>query len=197
MHLKQVLFALAQFLSQIILLYIGFNTERGLRMCGIAGFVGFSFEQENVDKMLCTMRRRGPDASGFWQDNMCYLLHSRLAIIDPAGGGQPMTLHWGGETYTIVYNGELYNTEEIRVVLKKLGHQFLGHSDTEVVLHAYAQWSEGCVEQFNGIFAFGVWEHKRRKLFVARDRIGVKPLFFRKYNSTFIFASEIKNTGAQ
>ncbi len=161
-------------------------------MCGIAGFVGFSFEQETADKMLCTMRRRGPDASGFWQDNSCCLLHSRLAIIDPAGGGQPMTLCWGGETYTIVYNGELYNTDEIRGVLNKLGHHFLGHSDTEVVLHAYAQWSEGCVEQFNGIFAFGVWEHKRKKLFVARDRIGVKPLFFRKCNSTFIFASEIK-----
>ncbi len=161
-------------------------------MCGIAGFIGFTFEQENVEKMLCTMRRRGPDASGIWQDKSCCLLHSRLAIIDPAGGGQPMTLHWGGETYTIVYNGELYNTEEIRGVLNKLGHHFLGHSDTEVVLHAYAQWQEGCVEQFNGIFAFGVWEHKRRKLFVARDRIGVKPLFFRKYNDTFIFASEIK-----
>ena len=161
-------------------------------MCGIAGFVGLPFEETIGKKMLATMQRRGPDATGIWQDEMCCLLHSRLAIIDLVGGTQPMTLRWGGEVYTITYNGELYNTEEIRAVLIKLGHHFSGHSDTEVVLHAYAQWSEGCVDQFNGIFAFGVWEHKRKKLFLARDRIGVKPLFFRYYDNTFIFASEIK-----
>lgn len=161
-------------------------------MCGIAGFVGLPYEEKIVQNMLATMRRRGPDAVGIWREDMCCLLHSRLAIIDLAGGSQPMTLRWGGETYTITYNGELYNTEEIRALLIKLGHQFLGHSDTEVVLHAYAQWSEDCVEQFNGIFAFGVWEHKRKKLFVARDRMGVKPLFFRKSGNSFLFASEIK-----
>ena len=161
-------------------------------MCGIAGFVGLPYDEAIAQKMLATMRRRGPDATGIWQDEMCCLLHSRLAIIDLAGGAQPMSLRWGAETYTITYNGELYNTEEIRAVLLKLGHHFLGHSDTEVVLHAYAQWAEGCVEQFNGIFAFGIWEHKRKKLFVARDRIGVKPLFFRNYGNTFLFASEIK-----
>ena len=103
-----------------------------------------------------------------------------------------MTLSWKGETYTIVYNGELYNTAEIRSLLLKLGHSFLGHSDTEVVLHAYAQWSEDCVNKFNGIFAFGVWEHKRCKLYLARDRMGVKPLFFTLHNDGFLFASEIK-----
>ena len=161
-------------------------------MCGIAGFVGLPYEEKIAQKMLATMQRRGPDATGIWKDETCCLFHSRLAIIDLAGGAQPMSLRWGTETYTITYNGELYNTEEIRAVLIKLGHRFLGHSDTEVVLHAYAQWSEGCVEQFNGIFAFGIWEHKRKKLFVARDRIGVKPLFFRKHADTFLFASEIK-----
>ncbi len=161
-------------------------------MCAIAGFVGLPYQEETVNNMLATMRRRGPDASGVWHEDACCLLHSRLAIIDLLGGSQPMTLSWKGEQYTVVYNGELYNTEEIRSVLQKLGHRFSGHSDTEVVLHAYAQWLEGCVEQFNGIFAFGVWEHKRKKLFLARDRIGVKPLFYQQTDKTIIFASEIK-----
>lgn len=161
-------------------------------MCGIAGYIGLPYEEKTSQKMLKTMNRRGPDDSGIWHEGNCCLLHSRLAIIDPSGGKQPMTFTWGEETYTLVYNGELYNTEEIREVLIKLGHRFWGHSDTEVVLHAYAQWSEGCVKQFNGIFAFAVWEHKRRKLFLARDRMGVKPLFYREVDGTLIFASEIK-----
>ena len=103
-----------------------------------------------------------------------------------------MQLCWGREVYTIVYNGELYNTDEIRDLLLKLGHRFTGHSDTEVVLHAYAQWSEDCVKRFNGIFAFAVWEHKRKKLFVARDRMGVKPFFYKLHTNGFLFASEIK-----
>ena len=104
-----------------------------------------------------------------------------------------MHLSWQRETYTIVYNGELYNSEEIKKLLQKLGHEFLGHSDTEIVLHAYAQWSEECVDRLNGIFAFAVWEHKRKKLFLARDRIGVKPLFYTLHQNGFLFASEIKS----
>ena len=161
-------------------------------MCAIAGFVGLPYEELIAQKMLGTMKRRGPDGQGIWQKEECCLLHSRLAIIDPVGGSQPMTVSWKGEQFTIVYNGELYNTDEIRSVLVKLGHRFTGHSDTEVVLHAYAQWNEGCVEQFNGIFAFAVWEHKRKKLFLARDKIGVKPLFYKQQADTLLFASEIK-----
>ena len=161
-------------------------------MCGIAGAVGIKMDQITIDKMLATMRRRGPDSDGVFAHNNCCLLHSRLAIIDPLKGQQPMTTCWEGETYTIVYNGELYNTQEIRHILEKTGHRFSGHSDTEVVLHAYAQWSEDCVAKFNGIFAFAVWEHKRKKLFLARDRMGVKPLFYKMQDNTIMFASEIK-----
>lgn len=161
-------------------------------MCGIAGTVGLESSQHITERMLATMERRGPDAAGTFIHNECCLLHSRLAIIDPQRGQQPMSINWGGETYTIVYNGELYNTDQLRVVLEKIGHCFNSHSDTEVVLHAYAQWAEECVLKFNGIFAFAIWEHKRKKLFLARDRMGVKPLFYRQENNRIIFSSEIK-----
>ena len=152
-------------------------------MCAIAGFVSLLYDVATAKKMLTTMNRRGPDDNGIFHQDECCLLHSRLSIIDPAGGAQPMQLSWQGENFTIVYNGELYNTEEIRTLLSRLGHTFNGHSDTEVVLHAYAQWAEGCIERFNGIFAFAVWENKRKKLFLARDRIGVKPLFYKKHRT--------------
>lgn len=103
-----------------------------------------------------------------------------------------MYLEYGGESYTLVYNGELYNTPEIRRELEKEGHHFEGHSDTEVVLHAYAQWGRGCLDRLNGIFAFAVWEENRKRLFLARDRIGVKPLFYSKVPDGLCFASEIK-----
>lgn len=161
-------------------------------MCAIAGFVNLIPAEEAIQQMLPTMRRRGPDGQGIYQCEECTLLHSRLAIIDPEGGKQPMMLEWGMEEFTIVYNGELYNTQELRSDLEKAGHEFLGHSDTEVVLHAYAQWGEKCVERFNGIFALAVWERRVRRLFLARDRIGVKPLFYAPVDGGLIFASEIK-----
>jgi len=142
--------------------------------------------------MLKTMQRRGPDASGIWKQGDTTLLHSRLAIIDPAGGKQPMELSFAGEHYILVYNGELYNTQQIRKELAHIGHDFLGHSDTEVVLHAYAQWGCDCVKKFNGIFAFAVWEQNRKRLFLARDRIGVKPLFYMLHQGGLLFASEMK-----
>ena len=159
-------------------------------MCGIAGMVGL--EDRGTDRMLATMARRGPDSQGIYSVPGCTLLHSRLAIIDPEGGRQPMTLSWAGERYAMVYNGELYNTELLRKTLEQAGHRFLGHSDTEVLLHAYAEFGEGCLEKLNGIYAFAIWEEKRRRLFLARDRIGVKPLFFRQEGENLIFASEIK-----
>ncbi len=161
-------------------------------MCAIAGFIGLKSEESICGKMLATMHRRGPDGNGIYRNRDCTLLHARLAIIDPEGGKQPMELEYGAERYCIVYNGELYNTEEIRYDLLKLGHVFQGHSDTEVVLHAYAQWKEACLNRFNGIFAFGVWEERGNRLFLARDRIGVKPLFYTFHEGGMIFGSEIK-----
>ena len=161
-------------------------------MCAIAGLISLTVGEEICRKMLNTMKRRGPDASGIWQQNDIALLHSRLAIIDPEGGRQPMELLHGGEHYVLVYNGELYNTSEIRKELEQAGHIFLGHSDTEVVLHAYVQWGDACVKKFNGIFAFGVWEKQRKRMFLARDRIGVKPLFYMPHKNGLLFASEMK-----
>ena len=161
-------------------------------MCAIAGVLDLQMEPEIAEKMLRTMARRGPDGRGIFQDPQCGLLHTRLAIIDPEGGQQPMTLDWGQETYVLVYNGELYNTIELQRELEAMGHHFDGHSDTEVVLHGYAQWGEACLEKFNGIFALAVWERNRRRLFLARDRIGVKPLFYTRHREGLLFASEIK-----
>lgn len=139
------------------------------------------------------MSRRGPDGQGIYQREDCALLHTRLAIIDPEGGCQPMALQWGPERYVITYNGELYNTAELRNQLMALDHYFVTHSDTEVLLHAYAQWGADCLEKLNGIYAFGIWEEKNRRLFLARDRMGVKPLFYMCYGNGLLFASEIKS----
>ena len=156
-------------------------------MCGIAGMIGLTAGPEIQKKILATMVRRGPDGNGVFQEGPCTLLHSRLAIIDPLGGAQPMTA--GG--HTIVYNGELYNTSEIRSELEKMGHSFRTQCDTEVVLHAFQEWGEESLHRFNGIFAFVVWDGRR--LFLARDRIGVKPLFYMERPAGLLFGSEIKN----
>lgn len=149
-------------------------------------------DESTISALLSTMRRRGPDGNGsyIWQ-NVC-LLHTRLSIIDPSGGAQPMVLDRGKERYVITYNGELYNTEQLRKELTALGHSFYGHSDTEVLLHGYAQWREGVLEKANGIFAFAVLEEHTGRVFLARDRIGVKPLFFMEHRGGLLFASEMK-----
>ena len=156
-------------------------------MCGIAGMIGLTAGPDIQKKIFATMARRGPDGNGVFQDKNCTLLHSRLAIIDPTGGAQPMN----AAGHTIIYNGELYNTEELRRELTKLGRHFRTRCDTEVVLHSFLQWGEECLEKFNGIFAFAVWDGRR--LFLARDRIGVKPLFYKEHGGGLIFGSEIKN----
>ena len=161
-------------------------------MCAIAGMIGLPFDSQILDTFLSTMRHRGPDGTGSYMERGCCLLHSRLAIIDPARGAQPMVLQWGNEEYVISYNGELYNTEELRNELFVLGHEFSTHTDTEVVLHAYAQWQAESVNKFNGIFAFSVWEKRKRRLFLARDRMGVKPLFYMLHAGGLLFSSEIK-----
>ena len=154
--------------------------------------ISLNAQRETIEKMLLSMAHRGPDAVSWHQMPEAALLHSRLAIIDLDGGQQPMVLDRNGETYILVYNGELYNTEELRYALRKEGHSFRGRSDTEVVLHAYVEYGEDCVHRFNGIYAFAVWEAKAKRLFLARDRIGVKPLFYKLHEGGLLFASEIK-----
>lgn len=161
-------------------------------MCAIAGIIDLTADAPVLEKMLSTMARRGPDERGIYTDGPCCLLHTRLTVIDPEGGSQPMQLCWEGKHYTIVYNGELYNTHEIRQTLLGLGHCFQSHSDTEVLLHGFAQWGQQCLEMLNGIFAFAVWESTEQVLFIARDRMGVKPAFYKRHAGGLIFASEIK-----
>lgn len=161
-------------------------------MCAIAGILNLSAPKRAVDSMLETMKHRGPDGAGVWKGENCTLLHTRLAVIDPANGSQPMVFQRGEKTYVLIYNGELYNTPELRSELENLGHDFTTQTDTEVVLHSYVQWGEECVSRLNGIFSFAVWEEHTRRLFLARDRIGVKPLFFMLYAGGMLFASEIK-----
>ena len=161
-------------------------------MCGIAGMINLSADLDTKRKMIKTMQRRGPDQQGEFNDHGCCLLHCRLSVIAPDSGAQPMTIQWGNRTYTIVYNGELYNTAQVRRALCDCGHTFFGNCDTEVVLRAYIQWGSECLELFNGIYAFAVWESVTRRVFMARDRIGVKPLFYLQREDNLLFASEIK-----
>lgn len=161
-------------------------------MCAIAGIIGLPAKDTVLQKMLATMTRRGPDSVGTASIEDGWLLHARLAVIDLSGGSQPMSVRARKREYTIVYNGELYNTEELRNALVKCGHVFEGHSDTEVLLRSYIEWGEDCLERLNGIFAFAVWDRSERTLFLARDRMGVKPLFFMEHGGGLLFASEIK-----
>ena len=161
-------------------------------MCGIAGQISFTEDMRSMGGVFAgiseALAARGPDAHGEYCDENAYLAHRRLIVIDPENGKQPMTF----EGCTIVYNGELYNTEDIRRLLRTKGVTFSGHSDTEVVLKAYVTLGEDCLGLFNGIFAFAVWDSFRKRLFLARDRIGVKPLFYSLTEDGIVFASEIK-----
>lgn len=163
-------------------------------MCSIAGMIDFYRDVRELDltEMRKSMRSRGPDQRGEYRSADAALFHNRLCVIDPQNGMQPMSAVRGGRHYILVYNGEIYNTDEVRGDLKRLGHAFAGHSDTEVVLGAYIEWREKCVEHLNGIFAFAVWEPEEKRLFLARDRMGVKPLFYTVRDGALLFASEIK-----
>lgn len=166
-------------------------------MCGICGQISFSRDLKDYESYFCNMQNklysRGPDQHGEYFSSDAVLMHRRLAVVDIEKGKQPMTYAVAGDVFTICYNGELYNTDEIRNNLESRGYNFFSHSDTEVVLKAYCEYREKCVEYFNGIFSFAVWEHGSKKLFVARDRMGVKPLFYSICKSGFVFASEIKS----
>jgi asparagine synthase (glutamine-hydrolysing) len=165
-------------------------------MCGLIGWINtqrnISTEKYIMEKMTSTLSKRGPDSYGIYSSQYALLGHRRLTVVDPDGGGQPMIKTVGDNIYVIIYNGELYNTDEIRDKLKARGHMFRSYSDTEVLLTAYIEWGEDCVRYFNGIFAFGIWDENHQKLFIARDPLGVKPLFYTQKGSSFIFGSELK-----
>ncbi len=166
-------------------------------MCSICGIfaprgVGLA-ECAAVREMSRVMRHRGPDAEGFFGAGLAALHHNRLAVVDLTGGAQPMTVVRGGHAYTIVYNGELYNTEELTRELAREGVKCETHSDTEAVVYAYAVWGEDCVLHMNGIFAFSVYDAQEMRLFCARDRMGVKPFFFTRVGDRFLFSSEVKS----
>ncbi|MEH7381117.1 asparagine synthase (glutamine-hydrolyzing) [Bacillus sp. JJ1533] len=165
-------------------------------MCGIVGWVDWHRDLTQqisvIEKMADTLSRRGPDALNVWSSHQISLGHSRLTVVDPVGGTQPMVKEKNGRIFRIVYNGELYNTEDIRKELLKRGYSFQSYSDTEVLLTAYIEWEEKCVEHLNGIFAFAVWDQGKEQLYIARDRLGVKPLFYHQENGSLLFGSEIK-----
>lgn len=164
-------------------------------MCGIAGEINLKSGvelKEYHQNMLKSLSRRGPDDHGIYKTGEAVLIHSRLAVIDPIGGKQPMTAYHAGEEYTICYNGELYNTEEMRKELTALGERFETHTDTEVVLKSFIRLGEKAVEKFNGIFAFAIYNKRKKELFLARDKMGVKPLFYAVRDGGLIFASELK-----
>lgn len=147
--------------------------------------------KELVGRLTRLIAHRGPDGEGVYTDGDVGLGHRRLAIIDlSTAGNQPMP----NETGDVVldYNGEIYNFQQLRAELESLGHVFRSHTDSEVVVHAYEEWGNACVERFDGMFAFAIWDRPRRRLFLARDRFGVKPLYWYLRNSVFMFASEIK-----
>lgn len=162
-------------------------------MCGIGGFVDYERDARRGGPILHGMKRtltpRGPDAEGTYFDEDAALVHRRLIVIDPEGGKQPM--HSPDRNTIIIYNGELYNTPELRTELMSRGHEFVGHSDTEVLLHAYLEWKTDAFARLNGIFAFAIWEKRERRLTLCHDRLGVKPLFFAPIRNGLTFGSTI------
>ncbi|MFH1096474.1 MAG: asparagine synthase (glutamine-hydrolyzing) [Candidatus Desantisbacteria bacterium] len=162
-------------------------------MCGIAGILridGMSPSTELVKKMCDIIKHRGPDSEGFYNDSLIALGHRRLKIIDMVTGKQPMCNEDG--TIWITYNGEIYNYKELKNQLLQKGHRFETNTDTEVIIHLYEEMGEECVHSLRGMFAFAIWDKNQRKLFAARDRLGIKPFYYYYDNKQLIFASEIK-----
>ena len=162
-------------------------------MCGIAGVLNFSGRTPEVcqlRRMIQAIRHRGPDDNGVYTEGAVGLGHARLSIIDVAGGAQPM--HNPERTLSIVFNGEIFNYIELREDLVRKGHRFVTQSDTEVILHLYEEEGEKCVERLNGQWAFAIWDARRKRLFLSRDRLGVRPLFYTQTETGLLFASEIK-----
>lgn len=165
-------------------------------MCGIAGMIDLKDDitsrRDILSLMSESLKNRGPDASGSWISAHALLTHRRLAVVDPEGGVQPMFRESDGCSCVITYNGELYNGDDLKRFLTSKGYSFKSHSDTEILLVSYLEWGPRCVEYLNGIYAFGVWDEKAQSLFLARDRFGVKPLFYSVTGGSLVFASELK-----
>ena len=165
-------------------------------MCGIVGIVNFHHKISNdkyiIEDMKETIAKRGPDENGTYISDNVLLGHRRLIVIDPKGGSQPMIKKYENNEYVIVYNGELYNSDELRIDLINKGYDFNSYSDTEVLLTAYMCYGINAIKKLNGIFAFAIYDKNKGQVFLARDPIGVKPLFYTIINNTVIFASEIK-----
>jgi asparagine synthase (glutamine-hydrolysing) len=172
--------------------------RKGMKsMCGITGWIDWRKDLTQYPTILENMTEsliaRGPDASGTWISQHCAFGHRRLCVMDPENGAQPMIRKHGEYTYTVVYNGELYNALELKRELEQRGHKFKTNCDTEVLLIAFIEWGRACVDRFNGIFAFAAWNEQEQSLFLARDRLGVKPLFYAHWNGMFLFGSEPKS----
>ncbi len=162
-------------------------------MCGIAGLLNMTGAppgEAELEAMIQAVRHRGPDGSGFYRDGDVGLAHARLSIIDIEGGGQP--IHNEDQTVWVDFNGEIFNYLELRRALEASGHRFYTRSDTEVLVHAYEEHGESFVERLNGQFAFALWDRRRRRLLLARDRTGIRPLFYTQAAGRLLFASEIK-----
>jgi len=162
-------------------------------MCGIAGIINLDAGQpvdlDRLQRMRDALRHRGPDGDGVWREGPVGLAHRRLSIVDIAGGAQPMTTD-GNEW--IVFNGEIYNHPELKPQLESMGHRYRTRSDTETILHIYKDAGENCVESLRGMFAFAIWDRQKRQLLLARDRMGIKPLYYALTDQHLLFASEIK-----
>ena len=165
-------------------------------MCGFCGIVNFdkdiSQDRHVIKEMFDTLSLRGPDEDGLFLDRHVNFGHKRLIVIDPENGSQPMSFSYQGNKYTIVYNGQIYNTKELKKILIDNGFDFEGHSDTEVLLKSYVHFGYELPKFLNGIFSFAIWDYKRKELFMCRDHFGIKPFFYTFTNNNFIFASEIK-----
>ncbi len=169
-------------------------------MCGIAGIINFKknlFTYEAYNRLLVRdmaqkLSHRGPDASGEWVGEHAAFSHARLSVIDIEGGKQPMKKTIEGYEFVITYNGELYNTDELKNELIKSGYVFTTNSDTEVLLYTYIHYGVDCCKKLNGIYAFCIWDSMRQQIFICRDRFGVKPLFYANFENNIIFSSEIK-----
>ena len=163
-------------------------------MCGITGYFKPSgsviLNENGIKAILATLQRRGPDANGQYCDKHVFLGHTRLSIIDLSSGAQP--IYNENRTKCIVFNGEIFNFKEIKSQLVNMGHIFSTNTDTEVILHAYEEWKEACLDRFRGMFAFAIYNIRDRSLFIARDRLGIKPLFYSQIDNNIFFASEIK-----
>ncbi|MDO8481308.1 MAG: asparagine synthase (glutamine-hydrolyzing) [Nanoarchaeota archaeon] len=158
-------------------------------MCGIAGMAGME-DKALLGRMLASLSHRGPDDSGTYQSKGVLLGHRRLSIIDLSTGKQPIFNEDGDSC--VIFNGEIYNYRELRKELEKKGHRFSTQSDTETIVHAYEEYGEECVLKLNGEFAFAIWDDTKKRLFLARDRAGVKPLFYAPLGNAILFASEVK-----